>query len=183
MLEWYILCVFLFELQHWIALHSQLVAELELGKICPSVVFSGAPETLANYSHPTRSISPQAFYICCFDWLYLPFVQQRHSCFLLCRSLQFSLLPRRTHSSCISPQVFPFLFVNIARSCVSRMILSAVCSLNFHQAIFLQVVQVLFTAFGTCLLSSTGFPVAFIFLAFETLWVLECTTQLSQDNS
>ena len=47
------------------------------------------------------------------------------------------------------------------------MILSAVCTLNLLQAIFLQVVRVLFTAFGTCLSSFTGFPVVSIILAFE----------------
>ena len=47
------------------------------------------------------------------------------------------------------------------------MTLSAVCTSNFLQAIFLHVVQVLFTAFGTCVSSSTGFPVASIFLTFE----------------
>ena len=62
---------------------------------------------------------------------------------------------------------FLFFFVNIARSCVSWMILSAVCTCNFLQAIFLHVVRVLFTAFRTCLMTSTGFPVVSIFLAFE----------------
>ena len=75
------MCV-LFGLQHLISPHSQPVAELVLGKIRPSVVFSGAPETLANHSLPTGSISPRMFYICCLDWLYLPSVQQRRNCFL-----------------------------------------------------------------------------------------------------
>ena len=65
---------------------------------------------MANYSLPTGSISPWMFYICCPDWLYPPSVQQRWSCFLLCRVLLFSLLPGRTHTSCVSPQVFPLLF-------------------------------------------------------------------------
>ena len=60
-----------------------------------------------------------------------------------------------------------FFFVNNARSYVSRMILSAVCTCNFFQAIFLHVVRVLFTAFRTCLSSFRGFPVVSIFLAFE----------------
>ena len=62
---------------------------------------------------------------------------------------------------------FFFFFVNIAKSCIGQLILSAVCTSNLFQAIFLQVVQVLFTAFGTHQLSSTGFPVVSIFLAFE----------------
>ena len=62
---------------------------------------------------------------------------------------------------------FLFFFVNNARSCVSWMILSAVCISNFFQAIFLHVVGVLFPAFGTCMSSSTDFPVVSIFLAFE----------------
>ena len=85
------------------------------------------------------------------------------------RSLQFSLLPGRTHSSGVSPQYFLFFFVNIGRPCVSRMILSTVSTCNFFQAIFLHVVWVLFTAFHTCLSSSTGFPVVSIFLTFKAL--------------
>ena len=51
------------------------------------------------------------------------------------------------------------------------MVLSAVCTFNYFQAIFLQVirVRVLFTAFCTWLSSSKGFRVVSIFLAFETL--------------
>ena len=101
--------MFLFGLQLWISPHSQPIAELVLGKIWPRVVFLGAPNTLANHSLPTGSISPQVFYIC-INWLYPPSVQQRRSCLLPCRSLQFSLLPGRKHSSCVSCQVFPFLF-------------------------------------------------------------------------
>ena len=44
--------VFLFELEHWISPHSQLVAELVLGKIHRNVIFSGASETLANHWLP-----------------------------------------------------------------------------------------------------------------------------------
>ena len=48
-----------------------------------------------------------------------------------------------------------FLFVNIIRSYISWMILSVVCTFNLLQAIFLRVLQVLFTTFGTCLSSSS----------------------------
>ena len=58
---------------------------------------------------------------------------------------------------------FLFFFVNITWSCVSRMILSAVGTFNFLQAIF----QVLLTTFNSCLLFSTGCPVVFIYWAFE----------------
>ena len=88
----------------------QIVAELVFGKIRPSVVFSGAPESLANHWFPIWSISPRMFYICCRHWFYPPFVQQRRSCFRLYSSLQFFLLPGRKHSSCVSPQLFLFLF-------------------------------------------------------------------------
>ena len=47
------------------------------------------------------------------------------------------------------------------------MILSKVFTSNFFQKILLQLVRVLFTAFGTCLSTSTGFPVVSIFWAFE----------------
>ena len=60
-----------------------------------------------------------------------------------------------------------FFLVSSARSCLSRMVLSAVCTSNFFQAILLNVVLVLFTAFDTYLSSSTGFPVVSKFLAFE----------------
>ena len=62
---------------------------------------------------------------------------------------------------------FFFFLVNSTSSCVSRMILLAVCTLNFFRAIFLCMVQVIFTAFGICLLSSTGFRVVSKFLKFE----------------
>ena len=147
----------MFGLQRWISPHSQPVAGLVLGKIQPSVVFSGAPETLANLSLPTGSISPRVFYICCRHWFYLPSVWQRRSYFLPYSSLQFSLLPGITHSFCFTSHFF-FFFVNNASSCVSQVILSAVCTSNFFQAIFLHVVRVLFTTFGTFLSSPRGFP-------------------------
>ena len=102
-------CVW-FGLQHCISPHSQPIAELVLGKIRTIIVFSGAPEILANHSLQTGSISPRVFYISCLDWLYLPSIQKKHSCFLLCRFRQFSLLPRRTHSSCFTSSIsFSFL--------------------------------------------------------------------------
>ena len=93
--------MFLFGLQYRSYPHYQLVAELVLGKIPPSVVFSVSPETLANHWLPN---SPRVFYICCLDLLYSPSVQQRRSCFLPCRSLQFSLFSERMDFFCISPQ-------------------------------------------------------------------------------
>ena len=62
---------------------------------------------------------------------------------------------------------FFFFLVNSSRSCVSRMILSAVCTCDFFHAIFLHEVRVLFPVFRTCLSSSTGFSVVSIFLAFK----------------
>ena len=104
-----LMCVF-FGLQHWISPHSQLVTGLVLVKIQLSVDFSGSPETLANHWLPIGSISPRVFNICCCHWFYPPSVQQRHSYFLPYSSLQFSLLPGRTHSSCVLPQFILFLF-------------------------------------------------------------------------
>ena len=63
---------------------------------------------------------------------------------------------------------FFFFLVNSTSFCVSRMILLTVCTCNFFQAIFLSVVRVLFTTFGTYLSSTTGFPVMSKFLTFET---------------
>ena len=42
--------MFLFELQQWLSPHSQLVAELVLGKIHPNEIFSGAPGTWCHFS-------------------------------------------------------------------------------------------------------------------------------------
>ena len=77
---------------------------------------------------------------------------------------------------------FFFFLVNSTSSSVSRMILLAVSTCNFFQAIFLCMARVLFTAFGTCLSSSIGFPVVSKFLTFEAPQ-LGRTVQLSQDNS
>ena len=73
---------------------------------------------------------------------------------------------------------FFFFLVNSARSCVSRMILLAVCTCNFFQVIFLHVVRVRFTAFGTWLLCGVH-----IFGIWSTSGELGRTAQLSQDNS
>ena len=62
---------------------------------------------------------------------------------------------------------FLFFFVNITGSSISQMILSAVCTFNFLQTIFLHTVWLLFTTFGTCVLTFTGFLVVSIFLTFE----------------
>ena len=131
--------------------------------IWAGVVFSGVSETLANHWLPTLSISSGVFYICC-HWFYPSSVQHRRSCFLPYSSLQLSLLPGRTYSSCVLPQLFLFLFVNNAWSCVRWMILSAVCTCNFFQAIFLHMVRVLFAAFCACLSYSAGFPVVSIYI-------------------
>ena len=87
---------------HIRSLHFQPIAELVLGKIRPSVIFSGASETWANHSLLIGSISLRVFYICCLNWSYPPAGQQKCSCFLPCRSLLFSMLPGRTSSSCFT---------------------------------------------------------------------------------
>ena len=79
---------------------------------------------------------------------------------------------------------FFFFSVDIATFCVRQMILLAVCTSNFLQAIFLHVVRVFFTILGICQLSSTGFPVVSKFLALEaSQGVLGYTFQTSEDNS
>ena len=45
----------------------------------------------------------------------LSWLQQRRSCFRPYRHWLFSLLPKRTHSFCVSPQVFLFLFYRIRK--------------------------------------------------------------------
>ena len=132
--------------------------------------------------------------ICCLHWFYTPSVQQRSSCFLSCSSLQFSLLPGRTHSSCVSPQLFPFLLCKHRKILRKPDDLVGSLHMKFFQAIFLHMVWILFATFGTCLSSSIGFPVVSIFLAFEapqgswnvllnslkTIWCLNCILMLTK---
>ena len=94
-------------------------------------------------------------------------MQQKCSNFRSCRYLLFSLLPRKTHSSCVSFKYLFFFFVGFTGSCVSWVILSAVHTSCFLQGIFLHMVWVHFTAFGRCVSSCTGFSVVSILLAFE----------------
>ena len=106
-MEW-----FLFGLQHWISPHSQPVAELVLGKIRPSVVFSGSPEILANHSLLTGSISPRVFYIGCI----------RSSCnrgitvFSHVAPYSFPYFKKGYISFVFHLKYFLFFFVNITRS-------------------------------------------------------------------
>ena len=107
------------------------------------------------------------FYICYLDWLYPPSVQQRRSCFRPGRSLQFSLLTERTHSSCVSPQLYPFRF------CKQRKILRKPDDLlgNLHNEFLSSNFPPRgpgpFHRICTCMSSSTGFRVVSIFWAFE----------------
>ena len=68
---------------------------------------------------------------------------------------------------CFTSSIFFFLFCSFAMSCISRVILLAVCTSSFHQVFFLHGFLVFPPAFGTCVLSSTSFPVMSIFLTFE----------------
>ena len=102
---------FFLGLPHWIFLYLwHFVIGFMLAKICPSVVLSGAPETLANHSVPTWSVSLPKLYICCLDWLDPPSVQQRHKCFHLWRTLLFSLLSEKLYSSWALFLIFIFIF-------------------------------------------------------------------------
>ena len=80
------------------------------GKIRPSVVFSNAPKSLANHSVPTWSVSLPEPCICCFNWLDPHSVQQGRKSFHPCRTLLFSLLPKKSPSLCVSLQIFLFHF-------------------------------------------------------------------------
>ena len=62
----------------------------------------------------------------CCHWFYLPSVQRRHSCILPASRKETFLL-------CLNY----FFLVNSTSSCVSRMILLAVCTSNFFQALSL----------------------------------------------
>ena len=63
-----------------------------------------------KHSVPTGSVSLPPFYICCLDWLEPPSMKQRCKSFLSCRTLQYSLLPGGSHSSCALLVIFYFLF-------------------------------------------------------------------------
>ena len=156
--------------------HSQIVAELVLVKIRPRVVFAVATKC---HRLPTGSIYPQAFYTSCLHWLYSTSVQQRRSWFLPCRSLQFPSLPGKTHFSSVSSQVFFFF----RKHCMSWVISSAVCTSNFFQAIFLHMTQVLFTAFGTCVIFYWLPRGVHIFGIWSTSEELGCNARLFQNNS
>ena len=104
-------------------------------------------------------------------------------CFPPCKSLQFSFLLGRTHLSFFTPSISCSFFANIARSWVCWMIVSAFCTSNFFHAIFLYVVQVFFTAFGTCVSPSIGFSVVSTFFVFEALLGSWDVLLDSQDNS
>ena len=141
----------------------QLVAELVLGKIQLSVVFSGAPETLAYHWLLTGSISPRMFYICCIH----PPCNRGIAIFSHDGSYNFSCFQEGCIPLALHLNYFFFFLVTITRSYISLMILLAVCTCNFFQAVLLHVVRVLFIESGSCLSSSTGFPEESVFLAFE----------------
>ena len=71
--------------------------------------FSDAPETFANHSVSTGSVSLSELSFCCLDWLDPLSVQQSRKCFLPCRTLLFSLFPGSLYSSCVLFVIFPFL--------------------------------------------------------------------------
>ena len=147
---------------------SEHVAGLVLGKIPLRVDFSGAPETLASHWLPTWSISPRVFDICYRHWFYPPTPCKRGVAALSYVAPNNFPYFLEGHIPLVFPLTyFFFFFISNARSWVSRMILSAVCTCNFFQEILLHVFRVLFTAFRKCLSSSTGFLVVIIFLAFE----------------
>ena len=108
------------------------ILELVLGKIRPSEVFSGAPETLANLLIPTRSISPWELYICSLDRLYPPSVQRTRSCFLPCSSYYFPCFQEGHIPLVFHFKYFFFGRVNITRSGISRMTLLADCLMSYQ---------------------------------------------------
>ena len=107
------------------------------------------------------------FYICSRHWFYPPSVQQGVSAFSHIPPYNSPSFKEGNIPLVFDLNYFFFFLVISTISCMSRMVLLAVCTSNFFQAIFLCMVRVLFTAFGTCLSSSTGFPVVSKFLTFK----------------
>ena len=183
-LEWQIVRVFLFGLQHWISTHSQLVAELVLDKIRLSVVF----QVLLKLWPIIRFQMGQFPYECSIFVVFIgcirPSCNRSVAVFSHVGPYSFPCFQKGYIPLVFHLKYFFFFFVNIARSCESRMIFSVVCTSNFFQAIFPHLVRVLFTVFGICLSSSTGFPVVTIFFGiWSTSGELGRTAQLSQNNS
>ena len=155
-MDWLVLRVFLFGLQHWISPHSHPVVELMRGKIWPSVVF----HVLLNLWSTIRFQLDQFLYESSIFVIFIgcihPSYNRGVAVFFHISSNNFPCFQEGHIPLLFHHKHFLFFFVNIARSCVIRMILSAVCTFNFFQAIFLYMFRVLFTAFGTCVSSSTA---------------------------
>ena len=95
--------------------------------------------------------------------MYPPSIQWRHSYFHPCWPLIFSLLPGKMHSSCVSPQVFLFLF------CRLHKILPKPGDFVGSSHIYFPSSSLHPYGLGPCVLSPTGFLVVSIFLVFEAL--------------
>ena len=155
---------------------------LFVAEIRPCVGFSDAPEILANHLVPTGLDYPAELYICslsCFDWIY-PTYNKGVGILSHGGPYYFSSLQKVTFLLC---QYFFLLFIDVTRSWVSWMVMSAVWISDFLWAILLRMVWVLFAAFYICLSSSASFPVVSIFLTFKAphrCWDIHI--QLSQDN-
>ena len=159
--------MFLFGLQHWISPHSQRIAEVMLDKIRPSVLF----QVLLKLWPIIRFQLDEFLHECSIFVVLIGCIRLPRNrgvtVFSQVGAYNFPCFQEEHIPLVLLLKYFLFFFVSISRSFVSRMILLTVCTSNFLLAIFLQVVRVLFTEFGTCLLSFTGFPVVSIFLTFE----------------
>ena len=143
--------------------HSQLVAELVVGKIQPSVVFSGTLKLWPIIGFQMDQFLYEYSIFVVLIGCICPPCNRGIAVFFHVAPYNFLCFQKGHIPLVFHLKYFLFFSVSIARPCVSQMILLAVCTSNFFQAIFLHVVQVL----CTCLSSSTDFPVVSIFLAFE----------------
>ena len=148
--------MFLFGLQQWISPHSQFVAELVLGKIWLKVVF----QLLLNLWPITgfqldQFLHEHSIFVVLIGCIHPPY-NRAIAAFSHIGPYNFPCF-QKGHISLMFHLKYSLSFlVNISRSFICWMIVSAVCTSNFFQAIFLHVVQVLFITFGTHLSSSTG---------------------------
>ena len=137
-----------------------------LAVIRSSVVFSDAPEIWPiTRFQLDQFLYQSSIFVALIDWIHPPcnrgvcvFSHIWHYNF---PCLQEGDIPLVLHF------YFFFFFIDIARSWISRIVLSAVWTFLFVWALFLRMVWVLFAAFYTCQSSSAILPVMFILLTFE----------------
>ena len=113
------------------------------------------------------NVAPTELYICCLDWLDLFSVQQRHKCFLPCKTWLFFLFLGSLCSSWALLVIFLFLFYIHYRILNKPSDLVSSLDIFLHLNTLPTYVLGLFAALCTCQLFFARLPAIFIFLTFE----------------